>query len=699
MMFALSRATVDSKPMRLASRSPAVTVMFAATVLMLAAYAIHGVLHPGVSLSTQIMYDAIVIIPAGLVLMRARGRSDGRAVWALLGLGMLSWALGNVAASWFYDPAHVPIPSVCDGLWLGIYPPWFVAVGLIAYRARHRVGRMRGSGLWLDGVIGILAVFTLSAQFVLEPVLGAQTGLSTAAFITDLAYPIGDALLLGILIASMAMSEWRIDRQRGILAAAVLAFVASDTIFLLQITNGTFVAGGLVDLGWLCAAPLIALAAYVPDASTMRRERQGRGMVFAPVGLALVALVLVVSEGLGDHNAMVLIIGCATLACAIVRMAVSFAANQRLLHSSREDAATDPLTGLGNRRRMYLDLEQPVTEERVLALFDLDGFKLYNDTFGHSAGDGLLRLIGEALERAIGDRGSAYRMGGDEFCAFIDPAGGRAEHVAGALAAAMAHTGNGFHVTASVGAVSLPEEATGAVDALHLADRRMYENKNRLRSSAGRQSADVLMAILQERNPDLGGHVAGVSGLAAAVGQRLGISDVELENLRHAAELHDIGKMAVPDAILSKPGPLDDSEWDLMRQHTVVGERVLGAAPSLEPIGALVRATHERWDGSGYPDAKTGEDIPLGARIIFVCDAFDAMVSDRPYGRPRTVEQAIEELRRCAGTQFDPGVVDAFLAAVAQDGSLTRSEPSLGVPAGQAQRSSLAPSPKSTVAA
>jgi HD-GYP domain-containing protein (c-di-GMP phosphodiesterase class II) len=118
----------------------------------------------------------------------------------------------------------------------------------------------------------------------------------------------------------------------------------------------------------------------------------------------------------------------------------------------------------------------------------------------------------------------------------------------------------------------------------------------------------------------------------------------------------------------------------------VVGERVLGAAPSLEPIGALVRATHERWDGTGYPDAKAGEDIPLGARIIFVCDAFDAMVTDRPYGRPRTVEQAIQELRRCAGTQFDPRVVDAFGAAVAQDGSLIRSEPSLGVPAAQAQR-------------
>jgi two-component system cell cycle response regulator len=685
--------------MRFFSRSRAVTAGFAATGLMLVAYAIHAALHPGAVLATRIMYDAIVAIPVLLVVMRVRARSDGRALWSLLGLGLLSWTLGNVAASWFYDPAHVPIPSVSDGLWLGIYPPMFVAIGLIAHRARRRVGGTRGSVLWLDGVIGILAVFTLSAQFVLGPVLGAQSGQSTAAFITDLAYPICDALLLGILIASMGMSEWRIDRQRAVLAAAVLAFVASDSIFLVQITNGTFIAGGLVDLGWLCAAPLFALAAYVPDASTMSRERQGRGMVFAPVAFALVALFLVVDDGLGGHTGMVLVIGAATLACVIVRMAVSFANNQRLLHSSREEAATDPLTGLGNRRRMYLDLEQPVTEERVLALFDLDGFKLYNDTFGHPAGDGLLRLIGEALGRAVGDRGSAYRMGGDEFCALIDPAGGRSEHVAGALAAAMAHSGNGFHVTASVGAVSLPEEASGAADALHLADRRMYENKTRLRSSAGHQSADVLLAILQERNPDLGGHVNGVAGLAVAVGERLPISQVELENLRQAAALHDIGKMAVPDAILNKPGPLDDSEWDLMRQHTIVGERVLVAAPSLEPVGAIVRATHERWDGTGYPDAKAGEDIPLGARIIFVCDAFDAMVTDRPYGRPRTVEQAIEELRRNAGSQFDPDVVDALVAVIAQDGFLTRGEPSQAVSERRPSNPGSRSRPKSTVAA
>ena len=193
----------------------------------------------------------------------------------------------------------------------------------------------------------------------------------------------------------------------------------------------------------------------------------------------------------------------------------------------------------------------------------------------------------------------------------------------------------------------------------------MYARKNLgSRASAGRQSADVLLRVLSERSPDLGTHLDEVTELCAQVGRRLSLPDEEMTSLLQAASLHDVGKAAVPDAILNKPGPLDDEEWVFMRRHPIIGERVLAAAPPLSHASRLVRSSHERMDGQGYPDGLAGEQIPLGARIIAVCDAYDAMTSNRPYRAPMSPEGAVSELRRCAATQFDPVVVDAFVAVL-----------------------------------
>jgi putative nucleotidyltransferase with HDIG domain len=210
----------------------------------------------------------------------------------------------------------------------------------------------------------------------------------------------------------------------------------------------------------------------------------------------------------------------------------------------------------------------------------------------------------------------------------------------------------------------MPAEAASPEQTVQIADERMYAEKGIGRRSAEHQSRDVLLQILHEQEPDLHEHLTDVAALSGAVARRLGLDPEAVDEVRRAAQLHDIGKIAIPAAILHKPGPLDAEEWAFMRQHTIIGERILAAAPALRPVARLVRLSHERYDGDGYPDHLAGDEIPLGARIIAVCDAYHAMVSDRSYREAMTQSDTLAELHRCAGSQFDPGVLDALTAAL-----------------------------------
>ncbi len=187
----------------------------------------------------------------------------------------------------------------------------------------------------------------------------------------------------------------------------------------------------------------------------------------------------------------------------------------------------------------------------------------------------------------------------------------------------------------------------------------------RRREREGQQTTEVLKRVLQERDSRLDEHLDGVAALARPLGARFGLTADEIDVMARAAELHDIGKLAVPDSILRKTAELDGFETALMQQHTLIGERILGAAGALRPVAKVVRSTHERWDGKGYPDGLAGEEIPLGARIVAVCDAYDVMTSGRPYQPPVSHDAAVHELRRCAGGQFDPAIVDAFCEEIA----------------------------------
>jgi diguanylate cyclase (GGDEF)-like protein len=356
-----------------------------------------------------------------------------------------------------------------------------------------------------------------------------------------------------------------------------------------------------------------------------------------------------------------------TLSAPIAQFLVRKRADEQLAHQAYHDA----LTGLPNRRKLMEDLELALTlasnEHPVaLLLLDLDGFKAYNDNFGHAAGDALLTRLGRRLATEMGPHGTSYRMGGDEFCVIASVPGAGADALVELARAALSERGDAFTVSASCGLALLNRQASTPSEALGLADRRMYAAKGSgTRASAARQSADVLLQVLSERNPELGTHLDEVMQLCDAVGRALAMPEEQMIHLLHAASLHDVGKAAIPEAILDKPGPLDEDEWTYIRRHTVMGERILAAAPALAPAARLVRSSHERMDGRGYPDGLASDQIPLGARIIAACDAYDAMTADRPYRTAMSPEGALSELCSCAGTQFDPAVIDALAGVLA----------------------------------
>jgi len=227
-------------------------------------------------------------------------------------------------------------------------------------------------------------------------------------------------------------------------------------------------------------------------------------------------------------------------------------------------------------------------------------------------------------------------------------------------------------ISTSYGEVAIPKEATDPESAFQLAGKRLAAPRQRQHHSARRQAHAVLMAALSTRQPELRDHLRVVAYRAIGLARRFGVDREQIDDIALAAELHDVGLLAVPEAVLDKEVPLSEPETAAIKSHSVAGERIIAAAPGLASVAKLVRASAERFDGSGYPDGLIGETIPLGSRVIAVAVAFAALTSQRPYRPALGVDEALAELRRCAGTQFDPRVVEELAAEIAADAEPAR---------------------------
>ena len=351
---------------------------------------------------------------------------------------------------------------------------------------------------------------------------------------------------------------------------------------------------------------------------------------------------------------------------------------------------TDPLTGartvtaFREAATRELDRARRSGAPLALVLFDIDGLR----ALGAERADQALRTLAGLLRAGSRGHDVLARLGPGELAALLpetEPAGALA--AANRTVTAFADVdGPGLGpVTVSAGVADAPRGIT--LDALVAATSDHLE---RARAAGGgrahgplqsggepvaRAHQDVIDALVQaltERDRYTGEHSESVVALTRTVANGLGLDVETVERIGTAALLHDIGKVAIPDAILHKPAKLDAQEWALMREHPVIGERILRAIPGLSGVARIVRHEHERWDGGGYPDGLAHEAIPIGSRIILACDTYQAMTSDRPYRAQMPHDQAVDELARCAGTQFDPRVTEALighLAAVARAGA------------------------------
>jgi diguanylate cyclase (GGDEF)-like protein len=601
-------------------------------------------------------YPGLLIVAALICVTRA-AVGNGRGPWVVIGIGLVLWAAADV----YYKAVVVkspepPIPSLSDAGWLAYYPLMYIGVMMLLRSGGAHFNR----SLWLDGAIGGLAVAAVGSAVVIGPVFAASQGSTFGEVATTLAYPLGDCVLLAIVIAAFGLTGWRPGPRLLLLGAGFALSAVGDSLYAYRVAQGSL-DFGLTGFILPASAVTIAYASWRKGAP-VSLDFSRRRMLVAPTVFTLASVGVLVYDHFERVTLLALVLAALALLLAVVRFIGTFGENVRMLAATRQESLTDSLTGLANRRHMVADLDRAFAagfdEPMVLGLFDLDGFKGYNDTFGHPAGDQLLIRLGTKLRLTLGREARAYRMGGDEFCVL---ANARSSALLEAAAHAMSERGESFDVTCSFGAVTIPAEAATPSHALSVADDRLYRRKNSRHASSRSQARDVLVEALRERQAGLHEHSKGVAALSLAVGRRLHLDPEALDELVRGAELHDVGKVAIPDAVLSKPSALTEEEWGFMRRHTLIGESILSAAPALIPVASVVRSSHERWDGAGYPDGLRGEEIPLAARIVFAADAYSAMTSDRAYRAAMTRHAAFAELRRCSGSQFDPAVVTAIL--------------------------------------
>jgi two-component system, cell cycle response regulator len=667
----------------------------------------YGIATPFVAGSERgekMLGDVLFLVPvvaAAILTWMAASRVGGRhrRLWRVMAVSNLCWLGGELTWSYYEIFLHQesPFPSAADVFYLASVALVLPAI-VLGFRSGVRTKVWRGM---LDVSVAMIAVAVTGFRFLIMPQLSDGWSLST---VTSIAYPALDVAVL-MLLCSMAFSGNRhVPRSVVLIGLAFAVTAITDGVYTYLATVNEYATGGWLDIGWeieavlMCVAALVALRRRELDAIAHENNRD--------VGLPLIIGGAAVGFGImmwdatdGNLPLSSALLGCAAVIGMVARLVLTAREKasvavrlKRALHEQERLAVTDGLTGLHNRR--FFEAVLPIESQRAVRakthmgvlVLDVDLFKSVNDEHGHQAGDAVLVELADRIKRTSRPTDVVARYGGEEFVILLP--GADAEvllEVAERLRRTVSETafvlpdGAARSVTMSVGGACIPEHATTPEELIKAADRAMYGAKDRGRNQViiGEVSmadhdapvhndddlmilervADEIDALLSE-SP----HSRVMAAWTATIAEALGLDPITTRRAMIAARLHDVGKLVVPNHVLSKPGPLSAEEWEEVRRHPTEGRRLVGLSPHRKTIAAVVEQHHERFDGRGYPNQLSGEDIMIEARIVSVCDAWAAMRADRPYRAALSVDDARAQLRLGSGTQFDQSVVGAFLA-------------------------------------
>jgi diguanylate cyclase (GGDEF)-like protein len=463
-----------------------VTALLGCLVLVTALRAVFGIGgHPFGEIVRDWLTSAVYILVGVIVCWRAMRTTESRRSWMIFAFGISIYGLGNVLwAAWIEHLPNPPIPSICDGMWLTLYPCCYVGIlGLARVRELRVPARM-----WLDGIVAGLGVAAIGAAIVVRPVLASLKGYHTVALITEMAYPLCDLLLAALVVGVLALRGWRLDRMWTMLGAGFLALAVADCMYALQVAGGASSPSALTNLTYDLGVTALALAAWQPLTKPDAERVPGAAVLAIPAGCTLSALGLLIYDHFSPLDPLALTLALTTLLAAFARTALAFR-DVRALAETRRQALTDDLTAMPNRRHFLKRLRDSITAAAAsdtsvaLLLFDLDHFKELNDTLGHDAGDELLCQVGARLRGVLRAGDTAARLGGDEFgvllCDPCDAAG--AERVADKILEVIAEPypikGLSLRATASIGIALYPDHARDDEQLMQHADVAMYEAK------------------------------------------------------------------------------------------------------------------------------------------------------------------------------------------------------------------------------